>query len=290
MSKIILNNINSSKYGYQQLIDLYNQYKEDFFETIKISFTDWFGANFCSPLGGILDKLSTDRLHIILFENIPNDIKTIIQKNDFLSYFGFERLPDTNSTTIKYLKLKPSDGRFFHGYVVDELLNRRELPGMSGELKKKITESIYEIFINAQMHSGSEFIYTCGQFFPKKQVIEFTITDTGVGFEKKISERFNVIISAAQAIKWAIIDGNSTKSGISGGIGLAILKEFIAKNNGKFQIVSNDGFYHFDANNEYSDSFDGRFPGTIINMQFRTDDLTSYNLDSDSVISTDDIF
>ncbi|MDR4507873.1 MAG: hypothetical protein MRJ65_06500 [Candidatus Brocadiaceae bacterium] len=45
---------------------------------------------------------------------------------------------------------------------------------------KKITESIYEIFVNAQIHSETDFIYTCGQFFPNKHMIEFTIKDTGI--------------------------------------------------------------------------------------------------------------
>lgn len=288
MDKFTLSDINSSMAGYQQLINLYSQFKGNIFTAIEVSFAGWFGANFCSPLGGILDKLTTDSPNSIKFGIIPAQVKMIIQKNDFLSHFGYERIKDTNSTTIKYLKLKPSDGRFFHGYIVEELLNRPEWPSMTAALKKKIAESIYEIFVNAQMHSESPFIYTCGQFFPTKHVIEFTITDMGVGFKNRVNERFGVNLSAAQAIQWAVINGHSTKSSISGGIGLAILREFITKNKGKIQIVSNDGFYHFDAEQEYSANLFGEFPGTIINMQFRTDDLGSYGLVSE--ILSKDIF
>ena len=92
-----------------------------------------------------------------------------------------------------------------------------------------------------------------------------------------------------QAITWAIGDKNSTKQDISGGIGLAILREFIIRNQGKIQIVSDDGFYQLDSHEEQTKSFSGSFPGTVINMQFRTDDAASYALISEVPLD-DDLF
>lgn len=131
-------------------------------------------------------------------------------------------------------------------------------------------------------------IYTCGQFFPKKHTIEFTITDTGIGFKNKINKRFNTHLSSTQAIKWALEDGNSTKYDIPGGIGLAIIKEFILKNGGKFQIISDDGFYQLEPQNEQTKLFNGFFPGTIVNLQINTNDTSSYCLKSE--IDINDIF
>jgi hypothetical protein len=240
-----------------------------------------------SPLGSVLDCLILKQNEIKLTE-IPENIEIILKKNDFLSYFGHSRLIDLNNTTIKYLKLKPSDGRFFHNYIANELLNRSELPFMSHGLKKKIAESLYEIFVNAQIHSESDFIYTCGQFYPKKHCIEFTLTDTGIGFKNKINQQFGTNLPAHKAISWAVKDGHTTKKGISGGIGLSILKEFITKNKGKFQIISSDGFYQLDENGEKTKLFNGEFPGTIINVQFQTNDNMSYRLIEDT--NTNDIF
>jgi len=283
----VLNNIDTSFESYQQLIRLYVENKDKFFDTIEINFQQWFSANLCSALGAALDKL-INGLNTIRFNHIPPLTQTIIQKNDFLSHFGYKRLSDTNNTTITYLKLKPADGKFFHKYVSGELLNRPELPIMSPALKKKIAESIYEIFVNAQIHSETDFIYTCGQFFPKKNNIEFTITDTGIGFKNRVNKRFKKNLSSVQAIKWAINDGHSTKLGISGGIGLAILKEFVIKNKGKIQIISDDGFYQLDAQGEKIRQFSGSFPGTIVNMQFLTDDTASYSLVSE--VLPEDLF
>ena len=287
MSIFTLRNIDTSYDCYNQLISLYNDNKHKFLDTIEISFDQWFGANMSAALGGILDKLVSN-FNTIIFVDIPPNIRTIIQKNGFLSYYGHQLIPDSNNTTIKFLKLKPTDGRFFNRYVVDELLVRPELPGMSAMLKKKITESIYEIFINAQIHSESDFIYTCGQFFPKKHKIEFTITDSGIGFKNKVNKRFGKNLSSVQAIKWATTDGHSTKIGISGGIGLALLKEFALRNKGKIQIISDDGFYQFSAQGEETRLFQSPFPGTVVNVEFCTNDTASYALKSEQ--STSDLF
>lgn len=273
--------------SYQQLISLYQEYKNLTFDTIILSFSKWFSANLCSALGGILDKLRNN-FNGIRVDQIEPSIKKILQKNNFLYHLGFEHITDDHHTTIKYLKLKPTDGRYFNNYVFTELLNRPELPPISLGLKKKIAESIYEIFVNAQIHSESNNIYTCGQFFPKTHTIKFTITDTGLGFKNKINKRFNSSLTSTKAIKWAIEDGNSTKEGVSGGIGLAILKEFISRNKGIFQIISDDGFYQLDSGGENTQFFNGSFPGTIINMQFKTDDVTSYKLKNE--IDDNEIF
>ena len=39
---------------------------------------------------------------------------------------------------------------------------------MPGGVKEKVIEAIYEIFVNAQIHSETQLIYTCSQFFPNK--------------------------------------------------------------------------------------------------------------------------
>jgi len=113
MSKFNLVNIDTSFESYQQLINLYNENKDSWFETIEIFFQQWFAANLSSAIGGILDKL-LGGLNTIHFNNIPPQIQTIIQKkNNFLSHFGYQGIDDINNTTIRYLKLKPTDGRFF---------------------------------------------------------------------------------------------------------------------------------------------------------------------------------
>jgi hypothetical protein len=279
MSKLA--NIDNNFWGYQQLAALYHEHQGIKFSVIDIEMRQWFSANLTAALGGILDKLSLANFNQIRFSHLDDNIGTILKKNSFLAYYGHPQTPDLYHTTIGYLKLKPTDGQFFNYYVINDLLNRRELPWLSPALKEKITEAICEIFVNAQMHSNTEFIYTCGQFYPKKNRLEFTITDTGIGFREKVNQRFNSTLSAIDAIKWAVKDRSTTKQGVTGGIGLALLRDFIKLNRGKMQIVSGQGFYEYSAEGETAQSMTYPFPGATINLQFCTDDPNQYLLQSE---------
>jgi len=284
-----LPSIDSSFESYQSLINLYEQHKNELFGDIHFEIYHFFAANMSAALGAVLDKF-TENLNDIHFDFIQPRTESILLKNDFLTYYGKNRALDTYNTTIKFQKLQPNDGKYFKNYVIEELIEGQttNLPKMSDGAKERILEAIYEIFVNAQMHSESKFIYTCGQFFPKKNKIEFTIVDTGIGFKEKINSRFGSNLTSTQALKWAVQDKKTTKEEISGGIGLAVLKEFVKLNNGKMQIVSYDGFYQFDGENEILKRFNGEFPGTIVNLQFRTDDNKNYSLTSK--IDVNDIF
>lgn len=283
----VLSSINNTFVSYQQLISFYQANKNKFLEEVHIGLQSFFAANMSAALGAVLD-LFMKNLNEVYFDYLEPKIEQILLKNDFLSYYGKERIIDNNHTTIKYQKLKPTDGKYFKVYVIEELIGRDELPHMSQALKEKIVEAIYEIFVNAQIHSETNFIYTCGQFFPNKSKIEFTIVDTGIGFKEKINHRFNSNLSAINAIKWAVQDKKTTKVNISGGIGLSLLKEFIGKNKGKMQIISDNGFYQFDHTGVIARNFTGIFPGTIVNLQFCTDDDSNYSLKSE--IDINDIF
>lgn len=280
--------INNTFESFQSLIQLYEAHKAVSYKNIHLAIHYFFAANMSAALGAILDKF-TANLNSINFDLKP-EIETILSKNDFLTYFGKQRAVDINKTTIKFQKLKPTDGKYFKNYVIEELIegHTADLPQMSKGVKEKIVEAIYEIFVNAQIHSETEFIYTCGQFFPNKNKIEFTIVDTGIGFREKINKRFGSNLRAIKAIEWAVEENRTTKEGVSGGLGLAVLKEFVNINKGKMQIISNDGFYQFDCNGEILKEFRGEFPGTIVNLQFRTDDNNNYSLKSE--IDINDIF
>lgn len=287
MNKLVT--INNTFESFQSLIHLYENHKDELFGEIHLEIHHFFAANMSAALGAVLDKFVSN-LNDIHFDYLSPQIESILLKNDFLTYFGKQRAVDTNNTTIKFQKLKPTDGKYFKNYVIEELIEGHiaDLPQMSKGVIEKIVEAIYEIFVNAQIHSETKFIYTCGQFFPNKNKIEFTIVDTGIGFREKINNRFGSQLRATQSIKWAVEEKKTTKEGISGGLGLAILKEFVGVNKGKMQIVSNDGFYQFDSEGESLKTFEGEFPGTIVNLQFRTDDINNYSLKSE--ININDIF
>ncbi|MDA3884245.1 MAG: ATP-binding protein [Candidatus Delongbacteria bacterium] len=287
MATYTLKNIDNKYNSYYQIIEFYDKFKDEIFENIDIHLDQWFGANMSAVLGGVLDLL-VDNLNTINFTIQNLDTENVLQRNGFLSHYGHPTVYDDRHSTIKYLKIKPSDGRFFNSYIIEEFINRPELPVMTKGLKKRITEYIYELFVNAKDHSGTKFIYTCGQFYPGKNRIEFTIADTGKGFKQVVNDALLTNFTSIQAIKWALQDRNTTKKDISGGIGLAILIEFIKLNKGKLQIISGNGLYQYDEEGVHISKFPHNFPGSLINVSICTDDNTSYALKEE--IDNNDLF
>jgi len=273
-----LGSINNDYSGYRKMIDFYHERRNSVFEMIPLSLGSWFPANTCSLLGALLYLLQNN---LNTIEIDPGNAGDILTRNGFLSFFGNPKIPDRNNTAISYEVLDPQDNRYFSNYVFREFLSKPNLPKMTVALRKKVAESIYEIFINAKMHSDTEKIFTCGQFFPNKHIIEFMITDIGIGIPESINRRFGVSFDSVTAISWAMKSGNTTKQGVSGGIGLALLQEFISQNRGKIQVISGDGFWELNERGVETKVFTNEFPGTAINIYVRTNDPASYALVSE---------
>ncbi len=273
-----LDRIDTSFNSYNSLVSLYSSHKERLFEHINVELMSWFAANNSSALGAVLYLLKKQLNTVTINAGCAD---SILHKNGFLSFFGEDKGIDTHNTTIGYKELSPTDHLYFNEYVMGELLNKSCFPQMSQPLKKKIGEAIYEIFVNTEIHSESEKVFTCGQYFPQNKTLEFMITDIGIGIQEKVNRTFNSNLTALAAINWAMTDTHTTKS-VPGGIGLAILKEFIIKNGGNLTVVSGDGFWQMRAGMVSEHILVTPFPGTSVNIYVKTDDSKSYSLVSEN--------
>ena len=271
---MILSYINDDFWGFQKLINFWDSHRSLSFGTVDIFLERFFSANMSAPLGAILDLLSIQNNVIV---KAAPDIRTILQKNGFLSFYGYPTVWDNNNTTIQYIRFKRSESDAFAGYVNTQLLARPELPTLTPKAKMMIAQVIVEIFTNSVLHTQTNYIYTCGQFYPKKHCIDFSIVDTGDGIRNTVNKHTGQNLNAIDAIKWALIDGNTTKQGVPGGYGLTILR----MNGGSLQIISNNGYYCHDNNSQFTRIFNAEFPGTALNLQIRTDDMNWYRLKSE---------
>ena len=270
-----LQSVNDDYNGFQQLIRLFGAFNDCLFENINIHLRQFFSANMSAPLGAILDLLSKQN-NITLQAEGP--IQTILQKNNFLSYYGYPSAWDSNKTTIQYIRFKRNESEAFAQYLNTKLLNRPELPRFTPKAQMAIAQVILEIFTNAGLHTKTDYIYTCGQFFPNKHCIDFSIVDTGAGIKNTVNSGTGKTLNAIDAIKWALVDGNTTKRGVPGGYGLTILQNFLHLNGGCLQIISNDGYYKDSNGRQNTFFFRGEFPGTVLNLQIKTDDDNLYCL------------
>lgn len=282
--------INTNFDGYEILIVFYNKTDNLEFEEITLDFSNtiWFEANLTAVLGAILSNVQNN-FNGIKIEGLSNNLNTLFSRNHFLSHFGGLKIPDYYDTTIKYRKFKPTEEKLFKDYLDRELLSKDTMPNMSILLKKKINESIFEIFNNAVIHGNCQSIFTCGQYYRTDKRLDFTIVDIGKTIKENVNEYLKSNLSGEDAIKWAVTEGHTTKRGqIPGGLGLSLIREFTQKNKGKIQIVSADGYWEQIEGIEKGKSFLEVFPGTIVNLEFNIADTSHYYLSSE--IDEKDIF
>jgi len=285
-----LGNIVNSQIGFSHLIELSQATSDLVFEVVEIDFTGttWIDANMCAPLGAILYRIS-DHLNEVSLTNIAPNVHKILSKNGFLSTYGEEKSVDTYGTTIAYTRFDPKDERYFASYI-EQHFQGKGMPTMSQSLEKRFRESIYEIFSNCVLHSGTERgIFSCGQFFPNKKRLDFSIVDLGVGMRRKVASYLGRDIASDEAIMWTTTDRNTTKTGnIPGGLGLKLLKEFVSLNGGRIQIVSDSGYWEYSGGQPGAARFNAEFPGTAVNIEINTSDTKSYVLSTE--LTSDGIF
>jgi hypothetical protein len=164
------------------------------------------------------------------------------------------------------------------------------MPGMSPGLVKRFRESVFEIFSNSVIHSQTKLgIFSCGQYFPRRHRLDFSVADLGVGIRKNVMEHTGLDLAAEQAIVWATQGRNTTKRGkIPGGLGLKLLGEFISLNGGRLRIVSDAGYWKLEKGHTSIARLDYPFPGTVVSLEIDTSDTQSHVLSGELLES--DIF
>lgn len=251
--------------------------------------TTWFDADMCALLGSLLYKLNDD-LNTVKLTNVSSAVHSILSKNGFLSHYGEERIPDRWGTTIRYHRFETTDDGTFAGYIEHELIHRQELPVMSPGLTKRFRESIFEIFSNAVLHSETKLgIFSCGQLFPNRHTLSFTVADLGIGICESVRRHTGLNMRPEEAIEWATQETNTTKKGsIPGGLGLKLLSEFVDLNRGALQIVSDTGYWRREGARTLTATLDDRFGGTVVSLKINTADESAYKLQSEPDV--EDIF
>ena len=289
--KLNIGTIRSNCNGFDNIADITDKTKGLWFNSIELDFSScsFFEANMAAPLYAVIARLR-DELNDVSIENVPSEVSRILRKNKFLSMFNQPDLTDTNQTTLPFKIFKLSAGDQFNDYL-DTYMKGRGIPTMSKALTKRFRQSLFEIFLNATIHSASDSgIFVCGQFYPQKHRVDFTIADAGVGIRENVRKYTGMQkLNSCKAIEWAMTEGNTTKTGsLPGGLGLKLIKDFIQMNKGKIQIISRFGYYEFSANGEHIQKMNNDFPEACINIEINTEDTSHYCLKSE--LKSEDIF
>lgn len=285
----IPSNIGSNIDGYKFFNKLVQLVSKITFSEIVFDFNKntWFEANLCSVFGAILNDCQERYLFPALI-NLQPQIEDIFNRNHFLASFTGSILPDDKGTTIRYRKNKLTEEKLIKEFLFSELIQKQNFPKLSQAAQKEIIRSIFEIYSNAIIHGNTDYVYSCGQFYPKKNPprIDFTIVDLGRTIKTNVNEYTQKQFSGIDAIDWAVKEQNSTKpksNNIPGGLGFKLISDFVRLNKGKLQIISADGFWEQKKDQFTKEHLENEFPGTIVNLEFNLADESFYYLTSEKV-------
>ena len=280
--RVSLRSIHTNFQGYQRISNLWHRIKKTKDNSLVLNMDDvWMEANMCAPFGAVLWPFS--KRGIITLYKMRDGLQNALNKNGFLCNFGFDvpRGGELEESTIEYQHFEPKDISLFREYLTEHFIGKG-IPRMSEALHKKFRESIAEIFSNAMDHSRTKHgIFACGQFFPDKKRLDFSIADLGIGIRENILQKKGLDIPAKEAIRWALQKDNTTrdpKDGKPGGLGLKLIQEFVELNDGKIEIVSDVGYWCYKSKKDSFRTFRKPFPGTIVNIEINTGDQKKYRL------------
>ena len=273
--------LKTDKAGYSFIAELYPLLvsQEDKEVTIDFSVCLDIDANLAAAIGAILDRLVDEGFQIWLNRPVDKKVRTVLSRNHFLKAWNVPTQTEDRENYVEYRKFQSIDSAAFKQYIDDGLIKKEKFPKHTNLVGSNIIENIYEIYANAIMHGETTYVYSCGEYNEKEHILEMTIVDCGktipLNVNNYLSKKNLPTYSHCDAIKWAFISGNTTKD-VPGGLGLAILKDFINLNGGAIQVVSGRGMIEYSGNNVEQYLLEVEFPGTIVNMRFNFDDSKNY--------------
>jgi len=278
----------NTNFNFQSISKMLNQIasitKIDSEICFDFSEVSWFSAELTTFLG-VEFKYLFDKDFKLYVTGLHGQILTILEKNGFLHKFHVgKKIPDFNHTTIPFEIIHSDDVEKINSYLTTSVFPKTKL-GISNDLIKNFKSIVFEITDNTKQHSKSSNVLMCGQWFPRKNELTFTIADDGITIPKKIESSIPLDFTKdTDYIEWATELGTSTKTHLEAGLGLFDLKSTMAEC-GELSILSRNGFWKMTSSGTIiSHTLKNKFHGTLIHMNFllnlkHTDDIEKNHMD-----------
>lgn len=230
-----------------------------------------------------------DTMSPLLVENLT--------RNNFFDYFSKDRhlIPSKfrNGYTGYREHKSILDETELTSYLENEWLSNDKL-NLNSSKKAEIISKIIEIFMNAYGHGVLQQkykklgVYSCGEYDKREKKLHLSVLDFGIGIAKNVMKHSD-ITNEIEAMKWALIRGNSTNTDsqnqkMARGLGLDLLSDFVKKNEGELRIYTNNVKSFSNKEDSFTISHnDYSFPGTLVSITINCDDRNNINV-SDSKI------
>ncbi len=229
-------------------------------------------------LGGLARLVeSRGRQAQFKWDTLQPDLLKNLKKNTFYRIFGRGGFV-LQGNTVPYREDAVQHKDELIKYLKNDWLGRGWVH-VSKRLSDAIAGQIWEIYANAFEHAGSPIgIFSCGQYYPVQHLLKLTVVDFGVGIPSNVrlflkNDPRASRLSAENCLRWAFKRGTTTKpNGISRGVGLDLLKDFIKINKGKLEIFSHEGYALIEDDYENFMNLQTFFEGTLVNITLRCDE------------------
>lgn len=272
--------------GFDSIADLSEATKRLSFDTLILDFSQvrWFEANMAAPLSSVI-SLVRSRVNDVQIKEIPDPVKRALSRNGFLADYGYRPIQDRYGTTFQWNQFRISDSARFHKFIANQV-DPRALPSITNGSRVVFLNKVCEIFQNAIEHSESNCgIFVCGQYFPTKSRLNFSISDAGIGIRDSVRRFYGKdMISSVNALSWALKRSHTTKrktGHLPGGLGMDLLHRFAELNGGSILIASRRAYYSFRNGIRHPiRKIRNDLPGTSVTIEVNTDDKQFYSEES----------
>lgn len=264
--------------GLEKLIELNHLEPADNIIDVDMAGLKFLDANLVALLAAILFQKCANGYKVTLC-NYSEKIKNIFKRNHF--FISEDNVFVLDETAMEFKMFSPENESEFIKYINEQLLDKSQFPKMADGYKKQIRSKIQELFANAVEHGRAKYIYCCGQHFPQKGTMKFSIVNLGVTIRSNVNKFLEKNLTASEAIQWASKEGHSTAASESNptrGLGLSLLQDFIINNNGELSILSDKGFWCIKNKRYTHHEIEKEFSGTIINIVINVNDTKEYKI------------
>lgn len=260
-----------SKLQYQVLNSNKNHIILDFRDT------GYVDAIYIAYLGGLKILCKEVNKNLLYRVDRKSKLYHYFQKSGLYEYFVKQEKTYVNGNAIPFSDIHMNEEYIMH--YIDKILELAPVT-LLPRAEEYLFKNIYEIFSNSSEHSLAKYgVYACGHWMPKKNILVFSVYDTGIGISQLIKEKVDSNFTSQQALMWALEKGHSTKQfndGIPRGLGLSGLLEFIELNEGQVYILSNDVCYSYNKGKKNILKLDETVVGTMISFVIIADNEYVY--------------
>lgn len=282
ISKILVTTTNDDINDFENLFDMFTNIRGTNQEFL-LDFSDckFLRHNAVALLGALIGRVrQLGGTVSVNWETVQEEILINLKQNGFFGYCNTGSPDGWPGNSVPFRVFINNQHNEIITYLQEKWL-RPNWTMLTQDIVELVLSRVWEIFDNAFTHSRSKTVFTCGQYYKTWTQLRLCLVDLGVGIPHKVNKfllqagKITQPMPASEAIQWAMEKGHTTSTGesysLARGLGLDILRAFIADNKGELLIFSGDGCIKQIGGVIKQQKISTMYQGTVINIAIRCD-------------------